>query len=87
MFLLSDILMQTFTLSATIHAPVNHVWHCMLDKPMYEEWTAAFDPTSTYEGSWEQGASIKFLSSTGEGGMISEIAENRPYEFISIKHL
>lgn len=78
--------MQTLTFSTTINAPVAHVWNCMLDKPTYEEWTKVFDASSSYEGSWEQGASIKFWSSTGEG-MIAEIAESRPNEFVSIRHL
>ncbi len=89
-FIHSWIPMQTLTFSTTITAPASHVWQCMLDKPTYEERTKAFDPSSTYEGSWEQGASIKFLSSAGTStgeGMISEIAENRPNKFLSIRHL
>ena len=58
----------------------------MLNQETYREWTAAFDPTSYYEGSWEKGTKIKFLSSRG-GGMVSEIADNIQYKYISIKHL
>ncbi len=61
----------------------------MLDKPTYEERTETFSPGSTYEGSWEQDSSMKFFSSAGAAGegMISEIAENRPNKFLSIRHL
>lgn len=59
----------------------------MLDKPTYEQRTTTFCEWSTYEWSREQWASIKFLGPDGNGGMISEIAESRPYEFISIRHL
>jgi len=58
----------------------------MLSPEGYGKWTAAFSEGSHYVGSWEQGAKIKFLGQSGEG-MISEIAENRPLEFVSIRHL
>ncbi len=77
---------------ADIQADVERVWHVMLDDETYRVWTLEFNPGgSWYEGSWEQGSKIHFLGpnpETGElGGMLSEIAENRPYEFVSIRHL
>lgn len=72
--------------STVIAAPVDKVWSTMLDSESYKEWTSAFAEGSYYEGSWDQGARIKFLSPSGEG-MVSEIAENRPQQFISIRHL
>ena len=69
-----------------IHAPVSKVWDIMLAKETYKEWTSAFEPTSYYEGSWDKGSKIKFLSSSGSG-MVSEIAENILHTFVSIKHL
>lgn len=81
---------QTITFETTINAPVEKVWDMMLgvtDKKTYEEWTTAFSPGSTYEGAWEVGSKIEFVDQEHTGGMIAEIAENRPYEFLSIKHL
>lgn len=52
--------MESLTFSMEINAPVKHVWHCMLDKPSYEERTAVFQEGSTYDGSWEKGSSMKF---------------------------
>jgi uncharacterized protein YndB with AHSA1/START domain len=69
-----------------INAPRPRVWDVMLEDQTYRQWTKAFDPTSYYEGSWEKGSKIKFLSTNG-GGMFSEIAENIPHKFISIRHL
>lgn len=71
----------------TIHAPVATVWEKMLDPEDYRRWTAAFAPGSRFEGSWEQGAKIRFLAPPANDGMLSEIAENRHHEFISIRHL
>jgi Activator of Hsp90 ATPase homolog 1-like protein len=83
--------MKRINFSITINATPEKVWHTMLDDQPYREWTKAFNEGSYYKGSWEQGSKILFLGpdpKTGkEGGMVSRIAENRPYEFISIEHL
>lgn len=78
--------------STTISAPASKIFDSMLgltDKKTYEEWTAAFNPTSTFEGSWEKGSKMYFIG-IGEdgkrGGMLSEIAENIPNKFVSIRH-
>jgi len=69
-----------------ITAPKETVWRAMLEQKTYMEWTDVFSPGSYFEGSWDKGARIKFLGPGGDG-MFSEIAENRKYEFISIRHL
>ncbi|PKN95316.1 MAG: ATPase [Chloroflexi bacterium HGW-Chloroflexi-6] len=83
--------MQKLHFSMLINAPKDKVWHAMLDDQPYREWTKAFNEGSYYKGSWEKGSKILFLGpdpNTGqEGGMVSRIAENKPYEFISIEHL
>jgi hypothetical protein len=83
--------MQKLHFSTLINAPKDKVWHAMLDDQPYREWTKAFNEGSYYKGSWEKGSKILFLGpdpNTGEeGGMVSRIAENKPYEFISIEHL
>jgi hypothetical protein len=78
--------MKTLTFEVTIGAPRSLVWDTMLSPEGYGEWTAAFSEGSHYIGSWDQGAKIKFLGQSGEG-MTSEIAENKPQEFVSIRHL
>lgn len=78
--------MKTLHFSIRIQAPRERVWQLMLAPDGYRQWTAAFCEGSYYEGSWEQGQHIRFLSPQGEG-MLAEIAENRLYEFISIRHL
>lgn len=75
-----------------INAPAYHVYEMMLglkDKSSYEHWTSVFNPTSTYEGSWEKGNKIRFVGvdeNGKKGGMASEIAEHQPAQFISIRH-
>ncbi|HOI33032.1 MAG: SRPBCC domain-containing protein [Bacteroidales bacterium] len=84
--------MNKLKYSVNINATVNKVYDLMLgisNKSTYEQWTALFNPTSTYEGSWNKGGKILFLG-TGEngekGGMVSEINDNIPDQFVSIRH-
>lgn len=83
--------MQKIHFSIVVNAPKEKVWHTMLEDKTYREWTATFNPGSYYKGDWNKGSKILFLGpdpQTGEdGGMVSRIAENKPYEFISIEHL
>ena len=78
--------------NTTIQAPASKVYDIMLgitNKATYEAWTAAFNPTSSYEGSWDKDSKIHFLGvdEKGEkGGMVSRIAENIPHQFVSIQH-
>jgi hypothetical protein len=78
--------MKTVRYSISIRAPREAVWAAMLGPETYRAWTAPFCEGSYYEGSWSTGEKIRFLGPTGEG-MTSVIAESRPPEFVSIKHL
>jgi hypothetical protein len=84
--------MRKLQFNVKINASLDKVYDTMLgisDKSTYEKWTALFNPTSTYEGSWNKGDKILFIGTDekGEkGGMVSEIAENIPNRFVSIRH-
>jgi hypothetical protein len=74
-----------------INAPKEKVWHAMLDDQPYREWTSAFGEGGHYIGDWSKGSNMRFIGideKTGkEMGMASRIAENIPYQFISIEHV
>ncbi len=84
--------MKKLQFIVNINAPVTKVYDLMLgisSKSTYDQWTAMFHPTSTYEGSWDKGSKILFIGvdEKGEkGGMVSRIAENIPNKFVSIQH-
>lgn len=84
--------MKKLQFKVSINAPLNKVYELMLginSKSTYEQWTSLFNPTSTYEGSWDKGSKILFIGvdEKGEkGGMVSRIAENIPNRFVSIQH-
>jgi uncharacterized protein YndB with AHSA1/START domain len=82
--------MQKLHFSIVINAPKEKIWQTTIGKDTYPLWTEVFSPGSNFEGSWEKGSKILFgaLNENGEKeGMVSEIAENRPNEFLSIKHI
>jgi hypothetical protein len=76
-----------------INATVNKVYDMMLglsNIKTYEQWTSIFNPTSTYEGNWNKGSKILFVGMNDKaekGGMVSQIEENIPNKFVSIKHI
>lgn len=84
--------MQKLQFKVSINAPVAKIYDIMLgisNKSTYEQWTALFNPTSTYEGSWEKGSKMLFVGvdEKGEkGGMVSKIVDNIPDKFVSIQH-
>ncbi|MEP7264471.1 MAG: SRPBCC domain-containing protein, partial [Bacteroidota bacterium] len=84
--------MKKVQFKISINAPASKVCDFMLgisNKQTYEQWTALFNPTSTYEGSWIKGSKMLFvgIDDKGEkGGMVSEIAEITPNRFVSIRH-
>ncbi|HRE76016.1 MAG TPA: SRPBCC domain-containing protein [Flavobacteriales bacterium] len=84
--------MKKLQFKKEIKASSQKVYETMLglkDKSTYEFWTSAFNPTSTFEGSWEKGSKIHFvgLDENGKkGGMVSEIVAHQPAKFVSIRH-
>lgn len=84
--------MKTFQFKIEIKAPPEKVYTTMLglnDKTSYEAWTSVFNPTSTYKGNWDKDSKIRFIGTDekgNKGGMLSEIAENIPNKFVSIRH-
>jgi len=78
--------MKTLTFDTVIHASRRAVWDAMLTPSTYKVWTSVFMEGSYFEGSWEKGERIRFLGPGGDG-MLAVIAENRPHEFLSIKHI
>ncbi|PPF56503.1 hypothetical protein C5B94_03545 [Clavibacter michiganensis] len=81
--------MEMVRVSADVRAPARVVWDTMLARDTYEQWTGAFHEGSTYEGSWDEGAEIRFVG-PGEdghaGGLIGTVVESRRDEFVSIRY-
>lgn len=81
--------LETLAFVITIKAPVKKVFDIMLGDKTYRAWTAEFNPTSHYRGSFTKGSKILFVGvdkDGKEGGMVSVIKDNVPNKFISIEH-
>lgn len=84
--------MKKLTYSTEIQERPEKVYDTMLglsSKKTYEEWTSAFNATSTFEGKWDKGEKIMFVGvdeSGKKGGMIARIVENKRNSFVSIQH-
>ncbi|MFY8077618.1 MAG: SRPBCC family protein [Flavobacteriales bacterium] len=84
--------MKKLQFTVQINAPATKVYDNMLgisNKSSYEQWTAKFNPTSTFEGSWEKGSKMLFIGTDDKGkkaGMVSEIFDVIPNQFVSIRH-
>lgn len=73
-----------------IDAKVEKVFQLMISEKSYNNWTSIFNPASSYKGTWEKGAKMLFLGvdeNGNRGGMVSQIREFLPNEFVSIEHL
>ncbi|MFA5946842.1 MAG: SRPBCC domain-containing protein [Patescibacteria group bacterium] len=82
--------MEKLHYTVVINAPKEKVWSTMLEDQSYREWTAAFNAGSYFKGDWSKGSKMLFLGPDPrdgvEGGMVAEVVENKPYEFISLHH-
>ena len=84
--------MEKLQYTVKINAPVHKVYDLMLgisNKTTYEQWTAMFNPTSTYEGNWNKGSKMLFVGIDEQGNkgrMVAAIAANSTTEYISIRH-
>ncbi|WP_100612250.1 tungsten formylmethanofuran dehydrogenase [Confluentibacter lentus] len=84
--------MEKIQFKKDIKSSAKNVFETMLglkNIETYEQWTAEFNPTSTYEGQWKKGAKMYFVGTDekgNRGGMVSEIADLIPAKFVSIRH-
>ena len=79
--------MNTLHFDIHIQAPCERVWERMLlDDAGYRDWTSAFCPGSYYEGRWESGAEMRFLSPSGDG-MHSRVLESHAPTHVRLQHL
>lgn len=77
--------MERLQFSTTIHAPRERVWKTLWGKDTYAEWTSPITQNGSIQTDWKKGSSVLFLDKQGYG-MVSEIADLKPNEFVSFKH-
>ena len=79
--------MIKITFSAAIHALKQRVWYVLWEKSFYEQWTSLFAEGSTVKtDGWKEGTKVLFVD-PNNSGMLSIVAANKPYEFMSFRHI
>lgn len=78
--------MEKHTFNVSINASREKVWDTLWRDESYRAWTSVFAEGSKAVTDWEKGSKVLFLDGKGEG-MVSTIVDNKPGEFMSIKHL
>lgn len=79
--------MKTKEFKILINTPKEKVWHTLWDDATYREWTSAFTEGSWVRtDDWKKGSKVQFLDPNNDG-MVSIVAENKPNEFMSFKHI
>jgi len=78
--------MKRLEFKTVIDASPEKIWEVLLGKDTYPIWTAVFAEGSNVKTDWKKGSKAIFLDGKGNG-MVSEIAENIPGKFLSIRHL
>jgi uncharacterized protein YndB with AHSA1/START domain len=78
--------MKKLEFKININASPKKVWETMLDAETYKEWAKAAWPGSYYEGKWNEGENLKFLS-PGQGGTLATLVKHKPYDFTLAKHI
>jgi uncharacterized protein YndB with AHSA1/START domain len=78
--------MSTLKFKIRISASPEKVWETMLHPVTYREWVNVSWPGSRFEGTWEQGQHLKFVSQN-EGGTMAILDEHQPYEFSKARHI
>ena len=82
--------MKKIQKSIMIDAPREVVWASIININKFQLWSAAFTPTSTFVGGWQQGQSIQFLMKDEQGqtqGMLAEIVASDHLRHITIHHI
>ncbi|MBL7842787.1 MAG: SRPBCC family protein [Cyclobacteriaceae bacterium] len=86
----SKTMLEKLHFEIRINASTEKVFSTMLNEKSYRAWTAVFNPTSHFRGSWAKGSKILFIGTDekgNEGGMVSRIRENIPNAYVSIEHI
>jgi len=78
--------MEKHTFNVSINASREKVWDTLWRDENSRAWTSVFAEGSKAVTDWKKGSKVLFVDGKGEG-MVSTIVENRPNEFMSIKHL
>lgn len=77
--------MKKINFTIDIHAPKQKVYDTLIDPELYKVWVHVAWPNSFYDGKWEAGEQLRFIS-PGNGGTAATVAEIRKGDYILLVH-
>ncbi|WP_290796424.1 SRPBCC family protein [Flavihumibacter sp. UBA7668] len=77
--------MKKINFSIYINAPKQKVYDTLIDPQLYKVWVDVSWPNSFYDGKWEEGEILRFIS-PGNGGTAANVAELQKGEYILLVH-
>lgn len=78
--------MNDLVFEKIINQPADQVWDAMLDPKGYAFWVKAFSSGSTFEGKWEEGATVRFVDPE-LGGTLAVLDRFRRPTSILARHI
>jgi len=82
--------LTTLHFERSIDSDIENVFHTMIAEDTYAQWTASFAAGSHYDGSWDEGNKIKFISPNEMGemnGMLAKVKENKSPEKLVLEYI
>jgi uncharacterized protein YndB with AHSA1/START domain len=77
--------MKTIEKSIDINAPVEEVWHVLLDDESTRSWLSEFSEGSHVETDWKVGSRVVYSDNSGKG-IAGTVVINKPNEVLSIEY-
>lgn len=78
--------METLEYQIKINAQPEEIWTVLWSDISYQQWTSAFTKGSFYEGTLEEGTTVKFLD-PNNNGMYSRVEKHIPNKEMTFLHL
>ncbi len=78
--------MKKLEFKIDIAADRQKVWDTMFNPTTYKEWVNASWPGSYYEGTWKEGANLRFLS-PNQGGTLANLVDYKPHDYVMARHI
>ncbi|NMR34176.1 SRPBCC domain-containing protein [Chryseobacterium aquaticum] len=78
--------METLEYQIKINAQPEEIWTVLWSDISYQQWTSAFTKGSFYEGTLEEGSTVKFLD-PNNNGMYSRVEKHIPNKEMTFLHL
>ncbi|SDR03085.1 hypothetical protein SAMN05421664_3195 [Chryseobacterium soldanellicola] len=78
--------METLVYTIQINTSPERVWDVLWGEITYRQWTTAFTEGSFYQGTLEEGSTVKFLDPKNNG-MYSRVEKNIPHKEMKFLHL